>query len=142
MDDVFSPIAGDFKRMAVGRFDNEEEAEDCVLKPLLSIGVENPRRLFSEETLSDLVNPRGLTGASPYQIQPACHFIFKDMQIRGSNRMELTVDVLDGVLNEIVGGGIDIRNSRVIGSSAASIDSRFKRWTAFVWETDTRMLMS
>ncbi len=85
MDAVFSPVSRDFKRFVIGRFGSEAEAEECVLKPLLSIGVNDPELLFDDETLSDLVDQQGLAAGSPYQIQLICHYLFRDLQQGGAD---------------------------------------------------------
>lgn len=122
MDEVFSPISRDFKRFTVGTFNSRSEAEDCVIKPLSSIGIDNPISLFDRETLVDLVDPRGLAAFSPYQIQLICHYLFKNMQQSSENTMVLSVDVLNEVLSELVHGS-DIRNSSVIAAIQALSDT-------------------
>jgi hypothetical protein len=47
MNDIFSSISRDFKRMSVGSFQTIEEARDCVLNPLRSIGIELPESLYA-----------------------------------------------------------------------------------------------
>lgn len=104
MDDVFSPIARDFKRIAVDAFETEGEAKDCVLNPLTLIGVKNAQDLIDHETYRDLVSSQGLTGQRPYEIQLLCHFLFRKVQRKKSTKMKLDLEVLDDVLRELSRG--------------------------------------
>lgn len=107
MDEVFSPIARDFKRIEVDAFDSEQEAEDCVERPLRGVGIDEPRKLFDRETYQDLVSDQGVSGQRPYEIQLLCHFLFRAMQQGRLKAMRLNVEVLDEVLKEL-GRGRDI----------------------------------
>jgi Cdc6-like AAA superfamily ATPase len=50
MDDVFSPIVRQFKKINVGKFEDEKETEDCIKKPLKNIGIINPAEIFDFKT--------------------------------------------------------------------------------------------
>lgn len=109
MDDIFSPIARQFKRIEVGPFLKQTETHDCVQKPLEIIGVKDLKDIFEEDTYRELeqlqdMTLHGLTGGRPYEIQLLCHFMFKRMQMGLASRMELSVEVLDEVLGELEKG--------------------------------------
>ncbi len=101
MDDIFSPIVRQFKKINVGPFDEEDETEDCIRKPLEKIGISDPSEIFDFETYRDVCEIHELTGGRPYEIQLICHFLFRRIQEGRAKRMELTIDVLDDVLEEL-----------------------------------------
>jgi len=94
INEVFSPIIRQFKKINVVPFDEEDDTRDCVEKPLLSLEI-NPEELVKPETIHDLSSGR------PYEIQLICHLLFRRIQQGKSTSMEITVDVLDDVLEEL-----------------------------------------
>jgi tetratricopeptide (TPR) repeat protein len=109
MDEVFSPIARQFKRIEVGPFQQQADTRDCVERPLKSIGITNLQEIFEEDTYRELEQMKdmalhGLTGGRPYEIQLLCHFMFKRMQLGRTSKMEISVEVLDDVLAELEKG--------------------------------------
>lgn len=113
MDDVFSPVIRDFKRIAIERFASRDEARDCVMRPLRPLGIAHPDELFDPETLRDLIDPEGLAGGNPYQIQLICHFLFRNVQRGQATKMVLNTDVVENVLEEL-SQGADILHGPVI----------------------------
>lgn len=107
MDDVFSPIVRQFKKIDVKPFDSREETESCIKKPLESIGITDPKSVFDIRTYTELTEIHNLTGGRPYEIQLLCHFMFKRMQTDKAQRMKLNLETLDDVLREL-GRGKDI----------------------------------
>ncbi|HZG51408.1 MAG TPA: tetratricopeptide repeat protein [Pyrinomonadaceae bacterium] len=109
MDEVFSPIARQFKKIEVGPFQKQGETRDCISKPLESIGLTNLREMFEQDTYRELeqmqdMTLHGLTGGRPYEIQLLCHFMFKRVQLGQAPKMELNLEVLDDVLSELEQG--------------------------------------
>lgn len=113
MDEVFSPIVRQFKRIAVSPFATVKETLSVVQTPLERIGqrdlfIDVPdivRRRIPEdswhmfdEQLKDL---HRLTGGRPYEIQLVCHFMFKRIQLGKASKMELSYEVLADVLAEL-----------------------------------------
>jgi hypothetical protein len=99
MDDVFSPFARQFKKIEIGAFDDREETEECIVKPLKSIGIKHPSEVFDLESYLDLIH--GLTNGRPYEIQLLCHFLFKRVQTGQAEAMQLDVGVFDDVIKEL-----------------------------------------
>jgi len=101
MDDVFSPIVRQFKKIGVGSFKDADETRKCIEKPLQKIGVAHVSDVFDPETYLDVSEIHELCGGRPYEVQLICHFLFRRVQEGRSKRMELTLDVLDDVQREL-----------------------------------------
>jgi hypothetical protein len=101
INDVFSPIIRQFKKINVVPFDNEKDTEECIKKPLKNIGIARPYEIFDFETYQDVSAIHDLSGGRPYEIQLICHLLFRRVQQKRSEQMELTLDVLDDVLREL-----------------------------------------
>ncbi len=101
MDDVFSPIVRQFKKFCIGPFLKETETKSCIEKPLEKLGIKHPSEIFSLETFSDVKEIHELSGGKPYEIQLICHFLFRKIQQGKAQRMELTLDDLDEVIQEL-----------------------------------------
>src|SRR6266496_1823179 len=72
MDDVFSPIVRQFKKINVGEFIKVDDTRDCIRKPLEKLGVV-PEEIFDFETYRDVQDIHNLSGGRPYEIQWICH---------------------------------------------------------------------
>jgi len=101
MDEVFSPIIRQFKRIEVGPYDDEKDTKNLIRKPLEKIGISDPSLVFDFETYRDVTEIHELSGGKPYEIQLLCHFLFRRLQEHRTNRMRLNVDLLDDVLKEL-----------------------------------------
>jgi hypothetical protein len=97
MDDVFSPIIRQFKRIEVGPFIEKEDTEHCISNPLESISVP-PRTIIGYETQRDIYD---LAGGRPYEINLICHFLFRRIQEGKAPRMLLNEGVLRDVCHEL-----------------------------------------
>ena len=104
MDDVFSPIVRQFKKIKVEAFKRDTETKECIEKPLKKIGIEDYTKIFNDGTLNELRQVHELTGGRPYEIQLLCHFMFKRIQQRMAKKMELNLEVLDDVLVDLTRG--------------------------------------
>jgi hypothetical protein len=100
IDDVFSPIIRQFKKISVKPFDREEETRDCVQRPLQNLEIE-PYAILDMETFFDIPAIHDLSGGRPYEIQLLCHLLFRRIQQGRAEKMTLTSDVLDEVLSEL-----------------------------------------
>jgi len=104
IDDVFSPIIRQFKSIEIGPFDEEDDTEACIRRPLEKAGIPDPADLFDFETYQEVQEVHELAGGRPYEIQLICHFMFRRVQQGRARRMRLTLEVLDAVLDELHAG--------------------------------------
>ncbi len=100
MEDVFSPIVRQFKKVPVSRFKDFESTIECVEKPLHSLGLSQaevekvvPRNVQAEV--------HRLSGGRPYEIQLLCHFMFRRLEARRARTMSINIDLLDDVRDEL-----------------------------------------
>lgn len=100
INDVFSPIIRQFKKINVKPFDSESETKDCIEKPLKGLGIYT-QEIFDMETYREIDAIHNLSGGRPYEIQLICHQLFKRVQEGRASKLQLSVDVLDDVLNEL-----------------------------------------
>ena len=100
MDDVFSPIVRQFKKINVGAFKEEEETEECIRKPLEKIG-NKLEEIFDFETYRDVNEIHDLSGGRPYEIQLICHMLFRRVQDKRAKKMKLNLSVLEDVRKEL-----------------------------------------
>lgn len=114
MEDVFSPIIRQFKKVPVGSFTNYEETTACLKNPLYALGIDaedvmkpSARRLASEV--------HRISGGRPYEIQLLSHFMFKRVQLGSASNLAITLDVLDDVKVELEKQGS--------GTNHSSLDS-------------------
>jgi len=114
MDEVFSPIIRQFKRIEVSPFASLSDTKDAVLRPLKSVRQDELFTMPNDRMLEDLATKHGfyrfegdlhdlhiLTGGRPYEIQLVCHFMFRRVQQQQDKRMRLSIDVLEDVLHEL-----------------------------------------
>lgn len=101
MDEVFSPIVRQFKKINIRPFDDEDETKTCIIKPLEKLGIKHVSEILDFETYYDISEIHNLSSGRPYEIQLICHFLFRRIQQNRAKRMELTLDVLDDVLTEL-----------------------------------------
>ncbi len=100
MDDVFSPIVRQFKKINVEPF-NQSDTRKCIEDTLRS--VEDAGHFTVGEWIEDLdiEEVRALTGGRPYEIQLVCHFMFRRIQEGRARKFELGTAVLDDVRREL-----------------------------------------
>jgi hypothetical protein len=125
MNEVFSPIIRQFKRIAVAPFTTPTETLDVILSPLerlkathifpllpTQVGASIPKQHWHRfcEQLRDI---HALTAGKPYEIQLICHVMFKRVQLGKAKEMRLTHDVLDDVLRELEGVNTPERRSMI-----------------------------
>ncbi len=100
MDDVFSPIVRQFKKINVAGFKDEKETGECIRKPLERNDIK-PEEIFDFETLHDVSEIHDLSGGKPYEIQLICHKLFQRVQWKQAKRMKLNLGVLEDVRKEL-----------------------------------------
>lgn len=101
MDDVFSPIIRQFKKIHIGAFEDQEETEDCIKIPLQQIGINNIDEIFDMRAYKEIKEIHNLSGGYPYEIQLICHMMFKRVQQCKSQKMILDLNVLEEVRREL-----------------------------------------
>jgi len=113
MDEVFSPIVRQFKRIEVAPFTTVYDTCLAVKEPLNKIGQSSLYGFPPENIMRALkANPKlrlggelqdlhDLTGGKPYEIQLVCHFMFKRVQLGDDEMMRLSYEVIEDVLREL-----------------------------------------
>lgn len=101
LDEVFSPIVRQFKKISVGAYADIRGTMRCMEAPLHAIGLELSNLV--PEGSWDVVNQvHEVSGGRPYEIQLLCHFMFKRMQMAQSpSGLDVTYDVLEDVRREL-----------------------------------------
>jgi len=101
IDEVFSPIIRQFKKIDIGPFEEEDDTEACIRRPLEKVGIHDPSDVIDFETTMDVHEIHRVAGGRPYEIQLICHLMFRRLQEGRAKRMQLTLEVLDSVLEEL-----------------------------------------
>ncbi|WP_320188250.1 tetratricopeptide repeat protein [Agrobacterium rosae] len=103
MDDVFSPIMRQFKRIDIGPFKGHEDVSMCIRSPLgrLSLSERDIRMLTPRSFIDDVTT---LSGRKPYEIQLICHYLFRQCQEGRSRRFSLTLETLEGIQAVLASG--------------------------------------
>lgn len=100
MDEVFSPIVRQFKKININEFKNTDETRACITKPLESLGVK-VNEVFDQETYRNVSDIHNLSGGRPYEIQLICHMLFRRLQSKRAEKMKLDFSVLEEVRREL-----------------------------------------
>ncbi|MFD0482046.1 ATP-binding protein [Kineococcus sp. GCM10028916] len=100
LEDVFSPIIRQFKKIPVEKFASVEDTIECITKPLRQLDID-PTEAFPETARQLHFDIHRLANGRPYEVQLLCHFMFKRVEEGKANRMAITVDVLDDVRREL-----------------------------------------
>jgi hypothetical protein len=101
IDDIFSPIVRQFKKINVGDFEDKQDTKECIIRPLEKIGI-HPTQILDIETYSDIAEIHNLSGGRPYEIQLICHLLFRRVQQKRAKRMKLDLSILEDVRKELV----------------------------------------
>jgi tetratricopeptide (TPR) repeat protein len=100
IDDVFSPIIRQFKKIVIGEFKDVKETRECILNPLSKLG--NLDDFISREFESDIPAIHDLTAGKPYEIQLICHFMFRKSQnYRTRRRLNFSLSILEEIRKEL-----------------------------------------
>ena len=100
MDEVFSPIIRQFKKINLRPFNKHSDTQDCMIKPLREVGAD-PLADTLEQDREVIHEIHEVSGGRPYEVQLICHFMFKRVQQARAKRMELTIDVLEDLRREL-----------------------------------------
>jgi len=103
LDDVFSPISRQFKRIAVKAFQSPGDTLDCVIKPLWSLPLDGSvDDVFELGRPNQIIEIHQLTNGRPHEIQLVCHAMFRRLQEGRSGRMTLDRAVLEDIRKDLV----------------------------------------
>jgi tetratricopeptide (TPR) repeat protein len=97
MDEVFSPIVRQFKKITVRGFADLNDTRECIEAPLETMDLV-PRALIDSDTVADL---HKLTSGRPYELRLLCHSMFKRMQQGRAKTMILDTALLEEVRREL-----------------------------------------
>jgi hypothetical protein len=100
MDDVFSPIIRQFRKINLDQFDDVEDTEELIRRYLQNAGVD-PDSLFDFDESNDLEDIHDLTGGRPYELQLVCHTLFRRVQQGRAQRMSLDLGVIEEVRQQL-----------------------------------------
>jgi len=100
MNEIFSPIVRQFKKINVGEFNDYEECEDCIEKPLEKAGLNlhQVSNLIPEKSKKEIID---LSGKRPYEIQLISHFLFKRVQMEITKDMRLDFNIIEDIIREL-----------------------------------------
>lgn len=100
MNEIFSPIVRQFKKINVGEFNDYEECEDCIEKPLEKAGLNlyQISNLIPEKSKKEIID---LSGKRPYEIQLISHFLFKRVQMEITKDMRLDFNIIEDIIREL-----------------------------------------
>jgi tetratricopeptide (TPR) repeat protein len=109
MDDVFSPIVRQFKKINVKEFEKKSDTDSCIRKPLQKFGIP------IEVSKSEVRDIHDLSGGKPYEIQLICHLLFRRIQKKEASRMRLDLSILEELRKELESSQ-DISGRKVLGA--------------------------
>lgn len=100
MEEVFSPIIRQFKKIPVNNFTDVDDTEKCISRPLELLDIQ-PSEVLKPTEWQLIDEVHSLSGGRPYEIQLLCHFMFKRVEAGDARNLEITLDVLDDVRQEL-----------------------------------------
>jgi hypothetical protein len=100
MDEVFSPIIRQFKKIDVGPFKKYEATELLIRRPLEKLGL-NATDLFDFGAERAVREIHDLAGGRPYEIQLICHILFRRVQEGRTDHMSLDYAALEELRREL-----------------------------------------
>lgn len=99
MDDVFSPIVRQFKKITLSGFRSVNETELCIKKPLENLGIK-----YDDVVDDDDLNRfeiHELCSGRPYEINLICHAMFRRLQSKRAAKLALDFAVIEDVRREL-----------------------------------------
>jgi type II secretory pathway predicted ATPase ExeA len=100
MDEVFSPIIRQFKKINLAQFTDRDETEILIRKYLEAGGLIS-EELFDFDDSNDLQDIHDLTGGRPYEIQLVCHTLFRRVQQKRASKMQLDLGAIEEVRQQL-----------------------------------------
>jgi hypothetical protein len=100
MNEVFSPIGRQFKKITIGQFQRERDTFRCISGPLVKYGLplSQVSSLLPRTSAGEI---HRLSSGRPYEIQLICHIAFRRIQAGKTRRIQLDLDLIEEVLREI-----------------------------------------
>lgn len=99
MDEVFSPIVRQFKKIQIGGFNKIEDTEECIKQPLENLGIKVEEIINEFSSVYNEIHK--LSIGRPYEIQLICHFLFRSLQEKRTNSFSLNFNVMENVRREL-----------------------------------------
>lgn len=112
INDVFSPIIRQFKKINIDEFKDKKETEECIKTPLIAIGIK-PSDLFQYGRLDEIEEIHKLSNGRPYEIQLICHILFRRIQENKAKKLKIDLSVLESIRYELETSQ-DLRNRPLI----------------------------
>ena len=109
MDEVFSPIMRQFKKVEIGPFKSFDDVYDCIYRPIRLLGFAraDAMKLIPRIFTSDIDT---LSGRRPYEIQLICHTLFRRCQEGSAKKFSLDLVTIQAIQREITSGqNIELR---------------------------------
>ena len=100
MEDVFSPIVRQFKKIPVEHFAEAKDTVECIEKPLMRLGIK-PDEVLMPYSSSLQSEVHRLSAGRPYEVQLLCHYMFKRVEDGRARNMAINLDVLEDVRREL-----------------------------------------
>ncbi|KQV18263.1 hypothetical protein ASC97_29850 [Rhizobium sp. Root1203] len=122
MDDVFSPIMRQFKRIDIGPFKGDDDVRQCVQRPLERFAL-TPRDIRTLASSSFIKEVEALSARKPYEIQLICHELFRRCQEGKAKRFSLNLTTIEGIQAELARG--QNVNDRSVIKSARKLRANF-----------------
>jgi hypothetical protein len=102
MDEIFSPIIRQFKKIPIGAFKTVGETLKCIRRPLEMLETINPDDLmYLTDTSTSVREIHELSGGRPYEVKLICHMLFKRIQQKKAEQMIMDFSVLEDVRREL-----------------------------------------
>jgi hypothetical protein len=129
MDDVFSPIVRQFKKIPVREFGEKKDTEECIRKQLELVKDLLPSDvlLLPPDFLDEI---HELSSGRPYEVQLLCHAMFKRIQSGHTKRLALNFAVLEDVQRELAKEQ-DISSRPVLSAVRSLSDAQLRRLSPF-----------
>lgn len=112
MNEVFSPIARQFNKINIDRFESFLDTRDCIYKPLEKLKIPFDS-VINQPDIKLIIDIHDLSNGRPYEIQLLCHAMFKKVQKNLTKKMSLNLGILEEVLKQLESSE-DISNRQII----------------------------
>jgi hypothetical protein len=99
IDEVFSPIVRQFKKITIAPFQEEAETQECIVQPLKQVGLDPSELIMNLTSLVGEIHQ--LTGGRPYEIQLLCHAMFRRIQDGSEDALLVNLEALDAVRKDL-----------------------------------------
>ncbi|MEV6309518.1 glycosyltransferase [Streptomyces sp. NPDC051840] len=136
VDRVYSPLLRQFTQIKVERFEEPTDIADCVVRPLIRLGLASMISDGLRTTVDELVR---LTDGNPYEIQLYCHEMFARWQTGAASTMELTPEMLEAVRSRMESGR-EVRDRTLIRAVRDMPPERLRAFNVLCWALDRATL--